>query len=43
MENVSGLVEEERLFSNKMISDDVTLSTTPLMEIEYIILVSTNF
>lgn len=43
MENVSGLVEEEKLFPNKMISDHVTLSTTPLMEIEYIIRVSTNF
>lgn len=37
MENVSGLVKEEKLFSNKMVSDHVTLSTTPLMEIEYII------
>lgn len=43
MENVSGLVKEEKLFSNKMVSDHVTLSTTPLMEIESIIQVSTNF
>lgn len=43
MENVSGLVKRETFFLNKMVSDHVTLSTTPLMEIEYIMRVSTNF
>lgn len=43
MENLSGLVKGKKFFSNKMVSDHVTLSTTPLMEIEYITQVSTNF
>lgn len=42
MENGSGLVKRE-VFANKMVSDHVSPSTTPLMETEYIIGVSTTF
>lgn len=43
MENSFGLAKGEKFFAIKMVSYHVTPSTISLMEIEYIIKVSTTF